>query len=181
VHTFIDVYELAGPGSAPYAAEQLGRWKEQHAGEDAPANPAELDEWQFKFALQRVATYAYPGNCVWPLLALTGDGHALAACYDTDTLYVLKLATPAPPGGDKAFALEPESLARSGAGKPVDFVVKPCGIAKIGAVAMDPSGAGVALLDRERNRVVTLRWPLTAAGNAECSSPAKVVNVPISW
>jgi hypothetical protein len=195
-HTYIDVYELVSDPALPaYQQELRSRWEEQHAGWESQHVPAhELAPYTFKHALVRVATYPFPANCVWPLLTLTGDGHALAACYDTGALYVLRVGTPRgvlPPDqrGSAAAsghaAAPPLSIAL--AREHDDGVVQrridePCGITKIGAVVMDPGGAAFILLDRGRNRIVSMRWPPTEADAAACAPDAvKSLPVDIKW
>jgi hypothetical protein len=80
----------------------------------------------------------------------------IAACYDSDTVSVSRVIGPSVqlPDGRTKHGLpveEPEQLFT---------VARPFGIARIGAVVMDPSGTAFSLLDREEGRIVTFPWPI---------------------
>lgn len=103
-HVKIDVYELVSDRSHPaFQTEQKARHCEQYKGDcskDGVINPG-VEMWRsqdFVSSVQLVRSYAFPhpfNTCLWPIFVLTGDGHAICSCYDSDTLQIVKLGVPA--------------------------------------------------------------------------------------
>jgi hypothetical protein len=91
-------------------------------------------------------------RCAWPLFALTRDGHALTACYDSDTIGVYRVSNGDGSGGRTDVPFESMREAFT--------VARPFGIERIGAIVMDPTGSAFSVLDRGAKRVVTFPWPL---------------------
>ena len=148
-----------------------------------PTSPAPAQAWRaeyVRFALAPLRSFAFPqpfATCLWPLFALTGDGHALCSCAspESDTLVVMRLAAPRN-GGDE----DRDSVGKAGAtlggeawGPPepagglalladaeiVLTITQPLGVASIAGLSMDPGGRAFAILDKAGRRVVGAPWP----------------------
>jgi hypothetical protein len=224
----IDVYslasagDLAGAGAAGAGAaarraqaferEQRFRFCETHGSECTEGAPqASVPEaaWRaehVRAALAPLRSFAFPAPflaCLWPLFVLTGDGHAVCSCAESDTLQVLRLAAPrgkaggggggegeeeeeAPGAGANAHGLReawgpPEpagglALLQEGEAAVVRTIVRPFGIASIGGLSMDPSGRAFAILDKGGRRIVGAPWPWPSDPHC-CDAPAHVAAV----
>lgn len=165
--TAIEVYGLTSDASSrnsPFVREQRERWFEQHAGQE-PSREM-LASTGTRYALLPMATFPFPFTCAWPLFDLTGDGHLIAACYDSDELVVYRAYDEggAPPARDAAASALGDAPAAGwelrDSLQEVARIARPYGIEAIGALTMDPSGRAFALLDRTRKRVYAAAWPL---------------------
>ncbi len=180
----LDVFRLTNDrASEAYRREQLGRWKEGNAGE--PPSDSVWEGIHVNYALERTHRYSIPFAfpCVWPLMVLTGDGHAITACFESDTLIVMKIGDVVPLGegverpSSYAHATElgiaepwmpplPEghtTVLRASEEHSVLATIKaPYGVSVIGALQMDPSGRAFYMLDKARKRILSCAWPLPA-------------------
>ena len=212
----LDVYALAsaadlagdgagGSGAAArraqaYEREQRFRYCETHGSECKNGEPqAEVPEaaWRGEHvhaALAPLRSFAFPAPffaCLWPLFVLTGDGHAICSCVESDTLQVLRLARPRRRGeeaqpnalGVREAAGPPEpagglELLAEGEATVVRTIVRPFGVPSIGGLSMDPSGRGFAILDKARRLVVGAPWPWPEDPKC-CYRPTRVADVPM--
>ena len=194
-HVRIDVYAVAAAaGEEAFDREQQARFCEQHGGDCRDGRPLpEVPEGHWRaeaggprFALAPLRSFAFPApffTCLWALFVLTGDGHAICSCYESDTLQVLRLGRARSEGGgggsggggdDDAPAQNelglreawgpPEpagglALLRDDEAAVVRTIVRPMGVASVGGIQMDPSGRAFALLDKARGRIVGAPWP----------------------
>lgn len=197
--TRLDVYSLATqfaqretPEGAAYEKEQKARFCEHHREEckdNEPVDDVDASNWQndrgIKAVLVPLKSYVFPppfNTCLWPLFVLTGDGHALLSCYDSDSIAVLRFGKervesrdestkvlrieeawgpPEPTFGIDLLGdlLEEQGDDGSGNAEIVTIIKQPMGIAQIGGLQMDPTGEGFSILDRGGKRVVGAPWP----------------------
>jgi hypothetical protein len=185
-----------------YAREQGARFCEQNGGDCKDGQPLDdVDEgrWRGDLGIRAVLaplrSYEFPSPvhaCLWPLFALTGDGHAICSCYESDTLLVLRYGVS--PGEAAAEGIEagdeagaggaPNAYGLSEAGAPPEFaggiallpearaavvqtIRRPFGVISIGAIQMDPSGDGFAILDKATRRLWGAPWPWTEGADAK--------------
>lgn len=154
----LNVYKIVtGAKAKEVQVEAARRWKEANPtikDQVPPAGSPQLAQHAPLAGLKKVASHRFGGVCKWPLFSLVNRGHlqyAVTGCYDDSWLEVLQLT-----GDDGAYLTQARKLAR---------IVKPYGIAKLGAIVTDPvsGGATVALLDRSRARIFSMPFPLPAA------------------
>ena len=105
--TRLDVYGLATSTSPiesiegkAYEKEQKARFCEQHRDdckENEPSSGIDANNWRndrgIKAVLVPLRSYVFPppfNICLWPLFILTGDGHAILSCYDSDSIAILR-------------------------------------------------------------------------------------------
>lgn len=175
----IEVYRLtndAASAGSPMVREQRARFDETSGG--AVPTREMLASTGVKYALAALASWDFPlPECAWPLIALTGGGFLLQACYDMPTLVVSRVWAGDVPPGEAMPATVREARVKPGREllrTPVEVAryERPLGISAIRALVMDPSGDAFVLLDRDRKRVYGAAWPINEAalrGDGESS------------
>jgi hypothetical protein len=103
----LDVYEVTRDGGNPsFEKEQRIRYCEHNSCPDGAGKPPPHANWRahhLQAALHPLRSYPFPkpfNNCLWPLFALTGDGHAICSCYESDTVVVMRIGASGERGGD---------------------------------------------------------------------------------
>jgi hypothetical protein len=214
--TRLDVYSLAthisprdSPESVAYEREQKARFCEQHredCKDNEPVDGVDASNWQndrgIKAVLAPLRSYVFPppfNACLWPLFILTGDGHAILSCYDSDSIAILRFGKERAVSRDESshvyrveeawgppeptYGLEllgddlvDESDNNDNNAEIVDIIKHPMGIAQIGGLQMDPSGEGFMILDRGGKRVVGAPWPFESNDAVSAVEESEVSN-----
>jgi len=192
-HTALSFFALSRDAAAPeFIAEKEARWAEVNGrpvgGALSPAEAAAARDMPLSAVLVPAATFDFPfALCLWPLFALMGDGHAVAACHGSAELRVLRYgdvvagaaapppadpsdpAAPPPPAGFGGVELRAPADARV-----VADVAAPWGVGAIAGLAADPSGRALLVLDAGGRRVLSAPWPWPGL-EPGAPAPARVI------
>jgi len=194
--TRLDVYGLATSASPiesiegkAYEKEQKARFCEQHRDdckENEPSSGIDANNWRndrgIKAVLVPLRSYVFPppfNICLWPLFILTGDGHAILSCYDSDSIAILRFGKerlenslsshtirfeeawgpPEPLLGLELLDDSMDQISQGETAEIIQIIKHPMGASLIGGLQMDPTGEGFMILDRSSKRVISAPWP----------------------
>jgi hypothetical protein len=195
--TAIDFYALSHDvASEHYAREQETRYAEraniQRDALSAPQRAAARRELLTTDIALR-ATYDFPfALCLWPLMALMGDGHAVTACWGQPGMRVLRYGDPSreavetPPGTKvMADALAPRApagfasvaLRDAADARVVADYAAPWDVGSIVSLHADPSGAALIVADAKNNVVFSVPWPFPGL-EADAAPPKVALTAP---